>query len=709
MHILLLVAFVGSSGASGSGGGGGASSIVYGSSNSTSTSEWKMYGRTLDNNRFYPATVNLTDFGYLWQKSFSTQRIIGVSPIISNNLVIMGSSDQFYHALNDTTGVEIWNFATISIISTAAEAEGIVYMPGSSGSNIISAGSITNGSQIWTAGIRIGAESSPLVSNGIVYEGADDGLYALNITNGAQIWHAAISGGLDVVTSSPALVDDIVYVGSQDDNLYALNASTGSHIWNFTTGDSIDSSPAIASDVVFIGSQDNSFYALNASTGSHIWNFTTGGQIRASPAIANDVVFIGSQDNSFYALNASTGSHIWNFTTGSWTTSPIIADGIVYVYGGTRIFAFSAGNPNPPIISLNNPPDAYINASRNITFSWRVTDIGENSSICGIIINGTTNGSDIIVANGTFYLYNTSLFNEGWYNWSVACTDGRNNSGISDVRTFAIVEAQDTTPPIIKLTINNTSPRVDDIINISANITDDFGLLSANITYNRSGFLTKVNFTITGKSANITNVTAVSTSGGSVINITIYATDTSNNVRQNSILITITEVDQEPDTVFPAVKFGTNISIDNIKMYYAVNISCNATDNAGLKFINLTYNMGSIVKLNDSISGISFVFYSIVNIAVGGTINFTCYTIDTSNNLAQNYTSIIIADTIPPTLNVSINYTSSRDNYLINISANITDETELLSANITYNISGALTKINFTLSGNVGVIRNITK
>ena len=49
----------------------------------------------------------------------------------------------------------------------------------------------------------------------------------------------------------------VVYFGSDDFNLYALNARTGTKLWSFLTGDVVHSSPAIANGVVYFGSFDN--------------------------------------------------------------------------------------------------------------------------------------------------------------------------------------------------------------------------------------------------------------------------------------------------------------------------------------------------------------------------------------------------------------------------------------------------------------------
>ena len=146
----------------------------------------------------------------------------------------------------------------------------------------------------------------------------------------------------NIIDSSPAVANGVVYVGSRDRNLYALSASTGALLWKYTTGDSVDSSPAVANGVVYVGSADFNLYALNASTGTLLWKYTTVDFVDSSPAIANGVVYVGFYDFNVRALNASTGALLWQYTTGSAVySSPAVANGMVYVASfDSNLYAF---------------------------------------------------------------------------------------------------------------------------------------------------------------------------------------------------------------------------------------------------------------------------------------------------------------------------------------------------------------------------------
>ena len=47
--------------------------------------------------------------------------------------------------------------------------------------------------------------------------------------------------------------------------MYALDAADGSVRWRFQTADDVSSSPAVVDGVVYIGSGDSYLYALDAS------------------------------------------------------------------------------------------------------------------------------------------------------------------------------------------------------------------------------------------------------------------------------------------------------------------------------------------------------------------------------------------------------------------------------------------------------------
>ncbi len=120
-----------------------------------------------------------------------------------------------------------------------------------------------------------------------------------NVGNLGLLW----SYGIGVLTSSPAVVNGVVYVGSGDDNMNALNADTGAPLWSYPTGGQVTSSPAVANGVVYVGGNDDNWYVLNASTGAKLWSLgPVAGVFNSSPAVANGVVYITCTNGNVYAF-----------------------------------------------------------------------------------------------------------------------------------------------------------------------------------------------------------------------------------------------------------------------------------------------------------------------------------------------------------------------------------------------------------------------
>ena len=182
--------------------------------------------------------------------------------------------------------------------------------------------------------------TSPAVSDGVVYIGSRDNyLYALDGSTSELKWKYKTG---DRVESSPAVVNGIVYVGSLDHYLYALDATTGEELWKYETGGQLFSSPTVSDGVVYIGSHDLHFYALDALTGELKWKMKRSGATGSTPAVSEEIVFWGdsTSDQGILTLDTSTGDVIWGFTTGSGVSStPAVWGNVVYAGTNTRLLA----------------------------------------------------------------------------------------------------------------------------------------------------------------------------------------------------------------------------------------------------------------------------------------------------------------------------------------------------------------------------------
>ncbi len=288
--------------------------------------------------------------------AFGTGGPVRGSPTIDGDLVVVGSGDGRFYAIDRESGEERWRFqAGAAIHSSAAVHGGLVYF--GDRSNSFYALDRRTGHQRWR--VETGPDrpwhwghegwdyftSSPAVAGDLIVVGSGNGdIYAFDAASGSERWRVSTGGR---VRSSPAIADGTAYVGSADGYLYAVDLGTGELRWRFgTEGASfnsaefgfdrktIQSSPAVAGGTIFFGSRDGKFYAVDASTGVLSWRFDHSTPwVPSSPAIYQGSAIVGTSDGLFlHAMDVNTGDELWRFETGDRVfSSPAVSGGVVYV------------------------------------------------------------------------------------------------------------------------------------------------------------------------------------------------------------------------------------------------------------------------------------------------------------------------------------------------------------------------------------------
>ena len=254
----------------------------------------------------------------------------------------------------------------------------------------------------------------------------------------------------DLIFSSPAVADGMVFFGSIDHKLYALNASPLSMsdkkrlIWNFTTDKFIYSSPAVSGGMVFFGAVKMiSGSYLNETTGQWAscgsltpercsampdwcgWNTTAG-------CVPN---YIHTYTSIIYAVNEFSGEHIWDFSTGRSTglesySSPSVAEGMVFfgsaaVSSRGRVYAFNASTGE---LRWN-----YTIDGRSVGSSPAVSD--------GIVFIGSDMFylDQTVTAPGRIYALNISTGELMWnYSAQSLCTTLGDETGVGETYPCSI-------------------------------------------------------------------------------------------------------------------------------------------------------------------------------------------------------------------------------------------------------------------------------
>ncbi|MFI7601329.1 PQQ-binding-like beta-propeller repeat protein [Actinoplanes sp. NPDC049681] len=147
------------------------------------------------------------------------------SPTVVDGTVIFGSGDKHVYALDARKGTVRWTFATNGYVSSSPlVADGTVYAADFQGT-VFAIDMRTHGER-WRYTVPGDPKpifSSPTLANGILYFGSHDNrLYALDATTGTRLWTVATGG---IVGASPLVSDGFVFVGSDDGLMHCVKLS----------------------------------------------------------------------------------------------------------------------------------------------------------------------------------------------------------------------------------------------------------------------------------------------------------------------------------------------------------------------------------------------------------------------------------------------------------------------------------------------------
>lgn len=173
-----------------------------------------------------------------------------------------------------------------------------------------------------------------------------------------EVWHLEDLGG---VSSTPSVVDGIVYFGDWNGTVHAVSAEAGTEIWTAEVGSAVMSSVTITDDAAYV-TDNRVLRRLDLATGEELWQAEAGEHpitiSPAAPVVVGDLVIqavaggelmVPLEDYSFRgrmtAYDADSGTEVWRryFTeddetsgagVGLWST-PSYDEELGLLYVGT--------------------------------------------------------------------------------------------------------------------------------------------------------------------------------------------------------------------------------------------------------------------------------------------------------------------------------------------------------------------------------------
>ncbi|MEO0146874.1 MAG: PQQ-binding-like beta-propeller repeat protein [candidate division WOR-3 bacterium] len=284
--------------------------------------------------------------------SFQADNFIYSSPVAGNLLgdgtleVVFGCNDGKVYCLDGKDGLALWTYATGSPVRSSPALgdmnnDGVLEVVVSSGNKVYCLNH--NSIVLWVYANGHWDLTSPAVSDldgdGYldVVVGAD-GLYVLNGATGSLKWLSNFGGTYSVVTSTPAIADDI------DRDGYSREIMVAAYTWVADTGDT---------DSLYINLSYYTYgiYCLDGATGLVEWVYETGVPVYGAlslldvekddilevliPVFVSDTGGGGGDTDSVHVLYAiGSGLTCLNAENGSLLWSKPLASGAIYPFSG---------------------------------------------------------------------------------------------------------------------------------------------------------------------------------------------------------------------------------------------------------------------------------------------------------------------------------------------------------------------------------------
>lgn len=220
-------------------------------------------------------------------------------PAVGGGRVYLGNHDGRVVALDPVTGGELWTWDAdgehAGVLAPPTYAEGTLFVGVHAAGRLVALDA-ASGTRRWVTDLKApNVKSSPAVDGDRVYLGA----------TGSE---ATDYDGPDESTPSPTpkrTPDDEEGAGMPSveisGSVFAISRTDGTIDWRHETDHDFRSSPAVVDDRVYIGGGDR-LLTLSRVDGEPQWDVPFNDFVESSPAVADGRAYIGSADGHLYCI-----------------------------------------------------------------------------------------------------------------------------------------------------------------------------------------------------------------------------------------------------------------------------------------------------------------------------------------------------------------------------------------------------------------------
>lgn len=577
-------------------------------SNSTSIDEWRAFGRTVEQNRYYPANTSI---------NFSSYEVysIGIKtiPLIYNSsLYVVNSS-----------GVYRYNLSNLSQLLESNSIGGIGY------------------------NVYFDYQGYDVLTDSGYYHGGDY-YYKLDLNNVSKILNSSegIYGGITIY-------NDLYSAGVFFHDLKQLDVNDFTIKNSYYIGSSSYFYPAYSGDYVYVGTNGNILFQFNSSNVSkQIANKSSDLHIRGSPVVYGDYVYI-SGDKRIHQLNKSNVSQVIN----------TFSIPVIELYTVT-FQAFSINSKYLYASSTSGYLVSYVYQLNSSNVSQIIANFTSNVGGFNELI-ATENHVYVAGNNGYLYDLNASNISQMLQNVSLGGNPvvGALVSGVLYVKNGSdlIVFRENITS--VNLTISNISiqPNVTyagQNVTINATVEGEVSSVWATIWKGIINIATVVLNFISG-SLWSTTITTNDTYAG-ISNVTIHANDTLGREKNETIIngLNISSNDAPSITLLYPGSYAQVGDVNNVTLNFTATddhlttFKCDLYINSALNQTNNSVQNNTITNMNINVTLGTYTWYVKCNDTYkeGSSVTRTFYVSDTTAPLLTiqspvnntNYTAITI-------------------------------------------------------------------
>jgi outer membrane protein assembly factor BamB len=237
------------------------------------------------------------------------------SPVVTQEKVLIPSTDKHLYALDLQTGKEMWKFlARDTLWGAVAVDDKAAYLAGMD--HYLYAVDLNTGTLLWELDMKAPMVHGPVFDNGILYLTTfNQEVLALDTASQKVLWQVPVTGK---VWNPPLLHDGVLYFGTDLNMIYALSAANGQTVWSqvadeATTTNTVIASPVMLGEDIAFTTESGNVFTVSVE-GTRGWTRTIKGKLYTNPLVVNDLLVVSGLEMEYNLVTFDVqGKQDWTY------------------------------------------------------------------------------------------------------------------------------------------------------------------------------------------------------------------------------------------------------------------------------------------------------------------------------------------------------------------------------------------------------------